>query len=124
MGFLRRSNLATSSRDERRNTGGRFRASGLRSTFGPVLDLSISGVAVLSTRSRERLLNSKCEFWLAGEGQERFAFTAEVRSSTKIGFRRHRVGLCFVQLTPTQRMMLTEFGSRAGSHEYGWGKTG
>ena len=109
---------------ERRGRGGRFQAKDLRSSLGPVLNFSIAGLAVVNPSSHEKLIGEETTIHLWIEKGEKFEFRAQIRSSKKIGFRKHRVGLAFVGLTPEQRMMLTEFGSRAGSHEFGWGLTG
>jgi len=109
---------------ERRKAAGRFRAQNLRSRMGPVIDLSISGMAVLCTRWCERIVGEQSTIWVCMHRGEKFEFRVQIRWSHKLGFRRHKVGLSFVDLTPQQRMLLTDFGSRAGSHEFGWGKTG
>ena len=109
---------------ERRKAAGRFRAQNLRSRLGPVMDLSITGMSVLCTSSYERIIGEKSTIWICMHRGEKFDFRVQVRWSRKLGFRRHKVGLSFVDLTPQQRMLLTDFGSRAGSHEFGWGKTG
>lgn len=109
---------------ERRKAAGRFRAQNLRSRLGPVMDLSITGMAVLCTSSYERIIGEQSTIWICMHRGEKFPFQVQVRWSRKLGFRRHKVGLSFVDLTPQQRMLLTDFGSRAGSHEFGWGKTG
>lgn len=113
-----------SSDPDRRSVAGRFRAQHLRSRMGPVMDLSITGMSVLSTCSCDRIVGEQSNIWICMDKGEKHEFRVQVRWSRKLGFRRHRVGLSFVDLTPQQRMMLTEFGSRAGSHEFGWGKTG
>jgi hypothetical protein len=109
---------------DRRVVAGRFQTPDLRSSVGPVLDLSITGVAVLASSPYDRVIGQRSTIWMSMHKSERFNFQVEVRSSRKLGFRKHRVGLAFIDLTPEQRMMLTEFGSRAGGHEFGWGKVG
>ena len=107
-----------------RRSSGRLHGAGLRCSIGKVLDLSIAGLAIETNRSFAKGLNRPCDIWLGMDKREHYPFRVEIRSSTRLGFFRHRVGLVFVDLSPEQRMILTEFGSRAGSHEYGWSKAG
>jgi len=107
-----------------RRASGRLQGNGVQCSLGRVIDLSITGLAVESSRSYAKGLNRQCDIRLAMDKREQYTFRVEIRSSTRMGIWKHRIGLVFVDLTPQQRMILTEFGSRAGSHEYGWSKAG
>ncbi len=62
-------------------------------TIGPVLDLSQGGMRVLSTRRREGTLNVRIFSY-----DVTVAVRAKVAWSQRLGFRRHELGISFLEV--------------------------
>jgi len=93
------------SRDGRRIPG-RLPQEQLVSSLGPVLDLSAGGMRVLSTRP---LLGTK-DIGLRG-GDFSVKLSTKVAWSRRLGFRRHEIGLTFLDVDEELGTMLSRISS-------------
>ena len=81
-------------RPDCRRSSGRQRLEALTSSLGPVLDLSAGGMRVLSKKHRE----GELEVTLTSFGKK-FRVLAKVAWSRRVAFRRHVVGLSFMNVS-------------------------
>lgn len=87
---------------------GRMRCNNVRTSFGPVLDFSATGVRVLSKREIKHLEEGEpLELQLLSDFDP-VMVKVMVRWSRKLGFRRFEAGLEFVELTDEVRTVLGE----------------
>ena len=93
-------------RRDGRRIPGRVPQEMLVCTLGPVLDLSPGGMRVLSTRRRD----GKLELTLWG-GDLKLALRARVAWCHRLGFRRHEVGLTFLDVDETVAELLTRISA-------------
>ncbi|MEE9212338.1 MAG: PilZ domain-containing protein [Phycisphaeraceae bacterium] len=96
--------------DRRRH--GRITQQQLRSSIGPVVDLSAGGMRVVS----DRRLKGELTIVLHHEVGLELAVQARVMWRKRIGFRQHMIGLEFFNLTPNDCRQLARIGmiSRSG----------
>jgi hypothetical protein len=86
-----------------RRQGGRLLQEALRCSLGDVIDVSATGMRILTNRKRR----GKVTIHLEGRfGQ--MAVAAEVIWSRRLGFRRHQVGLRFLNLDRKQARQLRD----------------
>ncbi len=78
--------------DDRR-TGGRFPQESLECNLGPVLDLSTGGMRVLCKRPHQGPLEACLQ-----ASQYSMTLSGQVVWSKRLGFRRHEIGVQFVDL--------------------------
>jgi len=78
--------------DDRRTTG-RFTQESLECNLGPVLDLSTGGMRVLCKRPHQGTLEVRLR-----ASQYSLALSGQVAWSKRLGFRRHEIGVQFVDL--------------------------
>lgn len=100
-----------------RRRHGRVRCQETRCTLGEVLDLSASGVRVL-TRGRVRLKRDTVIPMIIEVGDRAVPVQAKVVWVNKAGWRRRTAGLQFVDLTPELRARLAELAQYAANSEY------
>ncbi|TVQ78728.1 MAG: PilZ domain-containing protein [Phycisphaeraceae bacterium] len=81
--------------DDRRHCG-RLKTEFLHSNLGRVVNLSASGMLVLSTRCMTLRVGKEIDVWMRAHGQECLVRCTVARSE-RIGFRRHMVGLSLVE---------------------------
>ncbi|MFG0251253.1 MAG: PilZ domain-containing protein [Phycisphaerales bacterium JB038] len=81
---------------------GRMRIEHLPCSLGTVLDLSAGGLRVLTNKLSAKKLGEMVPVELNGTHRSG-TFQAEVTWSERVGFRRHVVGLRFLDLTDEQR---------------------
>jgi hypothetical protein len=99
---------ASSNSGSERRMRGRLRQQGVMSNLGVVLDLSASGMRVLSTRAESG--ESNILIWTESD---RLALRGAVVWSKRVGFRRHLNGVRFVELDEGKVQAL---GSIAAAH--------
>ncbi len=90
--------------DRRRH--GRITQQQLRSSIGPVVDLSAGGMRVIS----DRRLKGELTVVLYHEIGLELALQARVKWRRRIGFRQHMIGLEFFNLTPNDARQLAKIG--------------
>jgi len=95
-------NTGSASEAERRRHG-RFRQDGLQSSLGPVLDISASGIRLMSRRR----VNGVIEVVLKSESGLELKVSGRVVWCRREGFRRHLVGLELVELSSAKQRLLT-----------------
>jgi hypothetical protein len=93
-------------RRDGRRVPGRLPQELLMSSLGPVLDLSVGGMRVLSRKPRARDIDVK----LVGADIS-LTVRAKVAWSQRLGFRRHEVGLTFLDVDPSTAQLLSRISS-------------
>ena len=101
---------------------GRVRFDGLKCDLGRIVDMSSSGMGVISRSAMTEHVGTTIGFKISARWCEPFVLAGQVRWSRKVGFMKHHIGLAFVNLTPDQRRRLNELAAGIGSREYGWSK--
>lgn len=92
--------------DRRRH--GRVRPVAVYSDAGRVLDMSAGGMRVMSRRR----LKGETEFIICNESKIPINVRARVVWTKRVGFRKHVVGLEFVDLQPAVARQLASMGTR------------
>jgi hypothetical protein len=85
-----------------RRAYGRLRTESLGTNMGIPLDLSIGGMRLVMSRKPKGVFSVSIS-----DGQMAVTVKARVAWAQKIGFRRHIVGLAFVEATPDEAQMIT-----------------
>ena len=99
---------------------GRVRFEDLRCDLGRIVDMSAEGVGVIARSSMADRIGTMIGFKVSAPLCEKFVLGGEVRYSKRVGFRKHHIGIAFVNLPPQTRARLNELAAGAGSREYGW----
>ncbi len=87
---------------------GRMRCNNVETTLGPVLDFSATGIRILSKREvKHEVEGEPIEIGLLS-AFEMVRVKVMVRWSRKLGWRRHEVGLEFVEVSDEVRTVLSE----------------
>ncbi len=92
--------------DADRRRHGRLKQQQLRSSIGPVVDLSAGGMRVIS----DRRLKGELTIVLHHEVGLEFSVQVRVKWRKRIGFRQHMIGLEFFNLTPNDTSQLARIG--------------
>ena len=93
-------------RREGRRVPGRLPQEQLTCNLGPVLDLSVGGMRVLSTKPRAG------EFDVRLEGADvRLTLRVKVAWVDRLGFRRHEIGLSFLEVDDDTAQILSRISS-------------
>ena len=93
-------------RRDGRRVPGRLPQEMLMSSLGPVLDLSAGGMRVLSRKPRSRDIDVK----LVGADVS-LTVRAQVAWSQRLGFRRHEVGLTFLEVDEATALLLARISN-------------
>jgi len=99
------------SSEANRRSRGRVRLEGVQSNLGPVLDLSASGMRVLSEQLQQGLIKVTISTF-----DDNLELPAEIAWCKKIAHRQFMVGLRFLDVTAENQRML---GKIASSHRPG-----
>ncbi len=102
---------------------GRVRFEDLRCDLGRIVDMSASGIGIVSRTSMSDRVGTMVGFRVWAPWCQKFVVGGEVRYSKRLGFMKHHVGMAFVNLPPETMRRLNELPAGAGSLEYGWGST-
>lgn len=84
--------------------------------------MSATGIGVISKRSMADQIGRSIGFRISAPWCQPFVLGGQIRYSSRIGFRKHHVGIAFVNLTPETRARINELAAGIGSREYGWSK--
>lgn len=94
-------------RDEDRRTCGRLRTEQLETDLGRVVNLSGSGMRLLSRQSLAERVGETFDVTLTALGEET-TVRATIVWTRRAGFRKHLIGLHFVDLADQDRAWLTD----------------
>jgi hypothetical protein len=100
------------SRDDDRRTCGRLRTEQLETDLGRVVNLSGSGMGVLSRQSLADRVGETLEITLTALDEET-TVRATIIWARRIGFRKHLTGLSFDDLAEDDRAWLTDLARTA-----------
>jgi hypothetical protein len=103
---LRPANNTADDASDCRRSFGRRKQEDLHSTLGPVLDLSRGGMRIV-TNKRLQGTQQVALFTLEGT----FELEAEVAWCKRRGFRRHEIGLSFINIDDVMATRLTKISS-------------
>ncbi len=105
---------------ENHRGAGRLHCQGLRSSLGPVLDLSATGMMVLRKKD-PTTGNTPLVVWLESPSGDRVFLRAELKRHERLGWRRHHAAYEFIDLSEEKKLALMEIARCSIRYEYGLG---